>query len=269
MIDFKLESWCLRAVRDIRFPPDQRAVADELYAHMEDHRDALIAQGMDPDEAARTAVAEMGDAAQIAPLLAAIHRPFWGYFLRATRVLLALVLIAALLPVGKYIYLYHTYYGNPEREIEAMFLPVGKGVISEGNRLISYTEPDISFSDSGYTVTLERAAVWCSERNGVPGLKLLLRVFNPRPWADQLEIGNALWAEDSFGNRYISLDEYYSGIDGMFLAAVRCETSPFGCAYVVYINALTDPNAEWLDVHYDRDGRNYMLRVSLTGGASS
>ena len=38
--------WCISATSLIRYGPDRHAVSDELLAHLHDHYDALIEQGM-------------------------------------------------------------------------------------------------------------------------------------------------------------------------------------------------------------------------------
>lgn len=81
----RLTSWCHAATILIRFGPDRKAVYNELLAHLEERRDAFMEQGLNEREASTKALEAMGDAYEIAPQLAAIHRPFWGYFLRVSR----------------------------------------------------------------------------------------------------------------------------------------------------------------------------------------
>ena len=46
-----IEEWILAATGHIRFPPDRKAVAEEIRASYEDHRDALLAAGETRDRA--------------------------------------------------------------------------------------------------------------------------------------------------------------------------------------------------------------------------
>ena len=56
----RFESWCENAVSDIRDRADRERVYGELYAHMEDQYDELIAGGMAEAEAEKAVVAAMG-----------------------------------------------------------------------------------------------------------------------------------------------------------------------------------------------------------------
>ena len=81
----RFESWCQNAVSDIRDRADRERVYGELYAHMEDQYEELLDAGF-PEKDAENEVAEaMGDPGETALQLARIHRPFWGYALRAAR----------------------------------------------------------------------------------------------------------------------------------------------------------------------------------------
>ena len=81
----------------IRWKAVRRPVADELRAHLEDHRDALVARGLSPDEAAQRAVAAMGDPYALGRELDRAHPPTLP---RLSRVLLLLALLALLAGLG-------------------------------------------------------------------------------------------------------------------------------------------------------------------------
>lgn len=59
----------------IRWKRARRPLLDELEAHIDDRRSELIRQGNSPEEAARRAVAEMGDPEEVGLSLDRIHRP--------------------------------------------------------------------------------------------------------------------------------------------------------------------------------------------------
>ena len=77
IVDF--DFWCKEATRKIKYRPDRQDVYSELHQHLQDRYQYFIDQGMEPEEAVQKALQAMGDAKELAPVLAAIHRPFWGY----------------------------------------------------------------------------------------------------------------------------------------------------------------------------------------------
>ena len=266
---FRFKCWCDDAVSGIIFPPDRQKVADELYQHMEDHCEALISQGMDKEEAVKSTVAAMGDAWEIAPQLAAIHRPFWGYFLRVTRVLLVILLLATAIPLGRSIR--DTYYWEPKFWGFDAYDP--DAYAEEGHTLLRLTEPNCSVRSDGYTFTITDAAQWYhnstddagnAQSNGVLCCRMV--VSTPLPWADQADIFHSLWAEDSLGNRYHSVTDYEGAIDGQYLFTGGNETSPFTSVYQIWVNNYEYEDAEWFIIHYDRDGRDLSWCIDLTGG---
>ena len=64
--EYNFDLWCQTATEKIRYRPDRKAVAAELMAHLEDHRDALMERGLSQKEAERKAVTAMGSAQEIA-----------------------------------------------------------------------------------------------------------------------------------------------------------------------------------------------------------
>ena len=77
--------WCQKATEKIRYSPDRRVVCQELMDHLEDHRDALMKQGLTREEAERKSLDAMGSAEEIAPQLGAIHKPWLGYLFSTVR----------------------------------------------------------------------------------------------------------------------------------------------------------------------------------------
>lgn len=256
--------WCDRAVSKIIFPPDQQAVAQELYAHLEDHYNDLLTQGIPEDEAERLAVAAMGDALEIAPQLAAIHRPFWGNFLRLTRIWLVITLCLTVIPLGKFIW--EMDYREPNVQTFAVFDPASYEI--EGRRLLSYMEPNVTAKSDGYTFTITDAVVWRNEEAAQPNAYLYLRMtqFHPLPWAEHAEVANWFWAEDSLGNQYRNYYDHLPGGEEPLLLCRGSDTSPFTQTYMLWINDYVSQDAEWIDIRYTRDGRNLVFRIDLTGG---
>jgi len=262
---FLLRRWAENAVSKIVFPGDKRKVYEELMAHMEDHRDALMEQGMPEREACETVEKAMGNPFAVAEELAKIHRPFWGYFLRATRVMLVIALIVTLIPLNRYlqeqafwnphfrgwdVYDVHSYDGNVDRT------------------LLHRSSQDSSFESDGYTFTATDAVVFREEEYDRTTFQCRVREFNPRPWATHAETGCWFWAEDSNGNYYYS--HYETAQDEnprkrAIYAYVVAEGFLMN-TYEFWINNF--PGAEWVKLHYTRDGRDEMLFIDLTGGGA-
>ncbi|MBQ9148859.1 MAG: hypothetical protein IJX69_04745 [Oscillospiraceae bacterium] len=263
--------WCAEATAGIRFPPDREAVSAELRAHLDDHYDDLLAHGLPEEEARKQALAAMGDAKVIAPQLAAIHRPFWGYFLRATRAVLVLTLCAVLL--CGILRIWNTKYDGPDyyHALDPYQSTSAEQDYATMSRLF-YTEPQQSVQSDGYTLTLTRAAVWHIDYADVEyalrdcdTLYFQIEVFNPRPWAEHTDIVGWFWAVDSLGNTY---DSDYLGIHNYapYISGNRYHTAPLTYTHDMWISDYRSQDAEWIEFHYDRSGRDIMFRIDLTGG---
>ncbi len=147
-IDF--DRWCSAAVGRIRFVPDRWEVYEELYAHMEDQYEELTAAGLSEDEAVKEVTASMGDPEETARQLERIHRPFWGYALRAARWCLLIAAVLALLTVPGYIKGLEI---NDARFGEGLFRETWDDGVGEF-RLVWYAEPTVRGRCDGYTLSL-------------------------------------------------------------------------------------------------------------------
>ena len=100
--------WLDAATKAIRFGPDRRAVRSELSAHLEDK--TLDFQRIFPDltqeEAQDRAASEMGDPEEIGKELARLHKPLLGHAWLASKVLLGVVIGAAVLLFANRTYQY-------------------------------------------------------------------------------------------------------------------------------------------------------------------
>lgn len=271
MGQFRFKCWCDDAVSGILFPPDQKKVSEELYHHLKDHYDALIEQGLDKEEAVRATLRSMGDPHALAKDLAAVHRPFWGYFLRLTRILLVIALVVTLIPFGKFLYT------EPYREPTVWGFDVFDPDVYEekGHTLLRYTTPNCTARSDGYSFTVTDVTQWqyCYTSNGTPGttdvLSLRMTEWNPIPWAEHTEVAQWFWAEDSLGNIYDSTNEHDPYSDAEYLCASGGQSNPFRYTYTLWINNFDNENIQWLTIHYDRDGRDLTWHIDLTGGAAS
>lgn len=273
--DWNFQIWCRTATALIRFGPDRKAVSDELLGHMEDAYDAYIAKGMKPNEAEASVLESMGEATAIAPQLAAIHSPFWGYVLRASQILLIALLCLSILPVWNYL-----------RDLQLQDAPNSRDFAiydlasygdDTGRTLLHLSQPDVSFSSDGNTFTLTDAALFTIDiEDGTAGasqLYVLLRQTSPLPWTEHAQyywlynpVGSRFLARDSLGNIYEGdLDNPHPDAHLMYFR--HTQSSLFSCTYEFRINDFP-VDAQWVDICYERDGRNFALRVDLSGGDS-
>ena len=91
MSNLAFDTFCARVCSAIRWKPARRLAQAELTAHLEDHAQALAAQGLAPDLAAERAVAAMGDPYELGHALDKAHPPTLP---RLSRVVLALGLLS-------------------------------------------------------------------------------------------------------------------------------------------------------------------------------
>ena len=99
----RFESWCHNAVSGIRDRADRERVYKELYAHMEDQYEELIAQRMEDQKAEKAVVAAMGSYADTAAQLEKLYPPIWGRLLLAARLVLLLAFLMAVTTVPNYL----------------------------------------------------------------------------------------------------------------------------------------------------------------------
>lgn len=262
---FLLRRWAENAVSRIVFPGDKRKVYEELMAHMEDHRDALMEQGMSERQACEAVEKAMGDPWTVARELAEIHRPFWGYFLRATRIIMVLLLIATLFPLDSF--MQERLFRNPHFRGWDVYDTQSYG--GDTNRtLLHMSDQDSYFETDGYTYTVTKAVVFREEEYDRTTFQCRIKEFNPRPWATHAETGRWFWAEDSNGNYYYSDYETAQDEEPRKQAIYAYVTAEglLTNTYEFWINNF--PVAEWIKLHYTRDGRDEMLFINLTGGGA-
>lgn len=275
MTNFRFLKWCRDAVSRIVLMQDRITVERELMGHMEDRYDGLVRQGHTSDDAEMLTLTSMGNADEVARELGLIHRPFWGRAAQISRYVvigvLCLTLVCGGLSFLKNFYFRPAFsapvYGsyNPYTDTYAS-LHAG-----QAHRTF-YTTPDCSFSEGGYTVTLTQAALWRSTAQNTSGILeeadsfyMQLRIINPLIWADADDISRWLWAEDDLGNRYDAT--YESAPDDESVRVKTYRSTPWSTTHELVLKHFISGNARWIDLHYDRAGRDYTLRVELTGGA--
>lgn len=253
MHKLKFERWCRAATAQIRFVPDRMPVIRELQAHIEDHYQALLDQGTDSREAVDMAIAAMGSPEEIAPQLAALHRPFWGYAERVFRwVLIALVGIC-LSSFGFYV-LKNSFFDPP------VYYSDTYAQYSEDTDAEYYLESGGMAISDGYVITLSKV-VWADT------LRFQIKSFNLLPWAEHSDIGRWFEVTDSLGNTYrCAYEGGWPGeptVMGSFL-----RTGPYTAVNNMWLTDFCSQDAQWLEFRYDRSGHTITFRIDLTGGGA-
>lgn len=243
-------SWCQKATEKIRYGPDRRVVSRELMGHLEDHRDALMEQGLTREEAERKALEAMGSAKEIAPQLAALHKPWLGYLsslIKAAAIMAAaLALLCSFATGGSFLSAL-----SSTRDFDS--IPVNHGPLDY------YCRPNVSDSANGYHFQVTEAGY----RKAASILYFELEMIY-WPWIDAGDIAQHFWAVDNFGNYYHAMaEEKYESPNRISRSGAHA--SSLICTYHMQINDF-DVEAQWVELHYDRDGRDIVLRIDLTGG---
>lgn len=246
----KFEAWCAKATGQIRYKPDREAVTEELYRHLEDRYDALTGKGLSPAEAQKQALESMGSAEEIAPQLAAVHTPWLGYIYRLVLTLAVVFAVFAIFvglsQIGSFLHTLIT-----TRNFES--------IPANYESLDYYCHLKVSDSSDGYHFRVNEAGY--SKRDAALYFDLEMIYW---PW---IESGNTVyyfWAVDSLGNYY------ESQADGKYGDPTRVTCgggmgSSMIFIYKMQINGF-DCDAQWVELHYDRDGRDLTLRIDLSGG---
>lgn len=264
-----IEQWCDTAVSYIRFPPDRPAVRQELFEHMQDKYDGYIEEGLTPSEAERKTIQEMGSDRETGLLLRQIHKPYLGWLWRATQWMFAIALILAVVNCFRWVDDLHIS-GEEDFWMGSTDHYVSETGNYRGERIL-YVEPDCSAHLDGYTFTVTKAVCWeysydDEEFRGNDCFYFLMEVTNPRPWAGYTEAPRWFHAVDSLGNHYYSRFEEDGSRDERSIRGNGYRTGLFTYTFSMWIENYCSQEAQWLELYYDRDGRDVRLRIDLTGG---
>ncbi len=260
----RFEDWCRQAVSQIKYHPDRQMVHRELKAHMEDRYEAYRERGMSEQEAEAKALEAMGSAEEIAPQLAAIHRPFWGYLLSVSRWVLIVLACILIVPIFRYV----EWLDIRDPEYLYDFTETYDPYIDEaynGGRRILYVEPQCETKSDGYTFRVTKTAIW--ERSSVDTFHYQMDIIDPGFWTEDGDIGRWFWAVDSNGHHYDSF--YESGGGERYVSGNSYRTGLFTRTFEMWLVGYDHEGVEWVELHYDRSGRDIVLYLDLTGGDHS
>lgn len=269
------EGWLDKATAGIRFGPDRREVRRELEEHLEDKAlDYLrIFPDLTKEEARQRAASEMGDPAEIGRELARLHKPLLGYAWLASKVLLGVVIGAAVLLFANRTYQFgisnlldgpHSWYGDYDPPIAAIYEESG----------LDYLGP---LADSGpvqageYTFSTDCGELWnVTMSNGETSrvVYLQLEVRHPRPM-EQLNylVEETMWAQDDRGGVILSQRDYFDMVypergDRKVLHFDRLDDGIFTDRYEVSLE-ITDRSAQRVDLRYTEIGADLTIPISL------
>lgn len=271
--DDRFDLWCHAATVLIRYGPDRKAVAKELRGHMEDAYDAAIRRGLTEEEAISQTMDAMGKAHELAPMLAAIHKPFWGYLIRVSQIMLAVLLVLCLLPIYNYITGLHLS-DAPQIEKFDVYDRASYGA-DTGRTLLHLSSPQVSFSSPAGTFTVTDAAVFTTHsadgEKSYTQLYLQVQQRSALPWKEHQEYSQlnhyvigSFTARDSLGNEYdCQSGNYLSKKPRLF--SDTAQSGIFTGTHTLWITNFPQ-DAKWVELLYSRDGQHYVLRIDLTGG---
>ena len=267
----KLVGWCVMASSYVRAKEDREEVKDELWAHIEDRYDSLLAGGVDDERAAELTLEAMGDAHEVGKLLRKIHKPYLSWAVTASKWLL---ILAAL------VWMYFGVFGGFIAELELEYgtgrgefvqeleedLPQFAGDAADTVRRLSV---EGEAECEGYTFQLLGDAAWVWQEEGEAGAESVLwlgmRTVHPLPWRDSPEgVEQYLFAVDDLGN------VYKNGPTTPYRLEQEANPAIYGRGLFshylrVWVEGIPQ-NAEWVELRYDRYGREFSLRVDLEGG---
>lgn len=261
--NIRLRRWCSDAALHIRVSPDRDLVEQELYEHLYDRLAGLIADGMDGDSAERELMEIMGNPLDISALLGQLHRPFWTLALRWAHRLMAVLLVLTLFCYSLH-YLDNTFFRNTIVKFDKSAPPALSGT----HQLLWQDTPNAAATAEGYRIKAYQTTLWHSvslDGEERPLLNIQLKITNPIPWSEKPDFGAWIWAEDSLGNIYVC-----GGLDTPAkepaIQSTQYHTGPTTYILDLWIFQYVSGDAQWLDLHYDRDGRAITFRIPLSGG---
>lgn len=255
--------WCTAAVSKIKYRPDRDEVHRELYAHLEDSYDAYIAKGFTPQEAESKALTAMGNAADTAVQLAAVHRSILPYILIATRCLA--IVLAISLVVSMFRYFGELSISNDRIVAVCGYDPYEDAVGAKPGyaaQRIYYDKRSAETELNGYQICVEGVALWrlLDEKRDVFHIEISVR--NYRPWASPPEFIEKFWARDDLGNTYACFNAYPAVTDA-FIGVTEERIGIFTYRYDLQLVDFVYDGVRWVELCYDQDGRDIVQRVYL------
>ena len=264
MRKYHLYKWCDDATSKIRYWGDRKTVREELLQHIEDKCDTLEKAGIPEEDIPDQVLLSMGSAEEIAPQLAAIHRPFWGYFHFISKILFVLIV-----PVFLFVLVWQgvrfatdNIYKEPDYSNHA-YDPYAD-TTGPGMQRFYYAEPELTFRNSGYTVKLTKIACWGGKTER---LYFRLEVTGYLPLCDHPDFCYFITFRDNLGNEIPRpVSQMNTAGSGMLLSRDVVQTGQFSWICDMNLTGYDYRGVEWIELCYTRDGRNMVMRVPIPGG---
>lgn len=259
----RLRRWCSDATLGIRVSPDKELVAQEMYEHVSDRMAEMIHRGLSGDDAEKAVMEIMGNPLQVNTSLGRLHKPFWTLALRWAHRIMVVLALLTLMCYGVH-YLDTAFFRNSIVEFDRAAPPA----ISGTHELLWQAEPNKTQTVDGYRIRPYQTSLWHStslDNEERLLLNIQLKISNPIPWSETPNFGAWIRAEDSLGNQYVC-----SGLDTPArepaIQAIQYHTGPTTYILDLWIFQYVSEDAQWLELHYDRGGRDMTFRIPLTGG---
>lgn len=259
MEKYELNRWLRTATAKIRYGPDREAVKKELQQHMEDKIDALRRAGLPEEQLESRILMDMGNAEDIAPQLAAVHKPFWGYTYSVLTWITILVVLISLVVVPNGLLRQIDFPSEPEDFTQST---------SHYYERVFYDEPNDQIVCDNYTLQIQKAVLWAPKYGESSGdyyaaLQIRISRWPTMPEFDAMEY---FWAEDNLGTVYVSYADMTHRDGEPFVIPTDPDAGLLTETYYLRVRGVPGPDVKWIDLHYDRDGRDVVIRIELTGG---
>jgi len=207
--------FCELVTGQLRCKWEAPSVRQELSDHIQDHQAALMAEGMDRDQAEEAAVAAMGDPEELGKALDALHSPWpWRIYHAARTAAFVLLVLAFFLGFDVLlgnggsgaVFWGDAGYTLPEQDPQSL-LEYYSFIDSD---TVQTTGPVTGGGDIGpYRLSPAGEALFLTQENGETQLAFLVSTFHPQPWLESLKLYDlACSASDDLGNQYGS-DQFY------------------------------------------------------------
>jgi hypothetical protein len=285
MTNSNWSDWAARVVRHIRFFPDREGVEQELLGHLEDKTEDILGQKQIPTEdAERLALETMGDADELGRQLNKVHNAWLGYLWLLSKWALIACLVAVVFAFCLFCDDGYLVRDDDENWMDSLVERQNVADYAQYQHITRLTQSCVDESD-GYIFTVPEVMVWYNEGYTVSGedegevysyemaentgLYLTVRARTRLPDLHGCKGFYGFYAVDDRGNVYENVLAFSE--DGTVMPRLTGNvvmTSLWSSEYRAYIPSV-DPEAAWVELRYDRDGRDVQLRVDLTGGESA
>ena len=257
--------FCELVTGQLRCKWEAPAVRQELSDHIQDHMDALMAEGMGRDQAEEAAVAAMGDPEEVGKALDALHSPWpWRIYYAALNAAILLfgltfcLVIGTLFGSGTSIDVSSEDLGDALKEQDPQYI-MEHYVLNDGDTVQTTGTVTGGGEIPPYWLSPAGKALLLSQPDGKGGralqLVFLVSVLHPQPWLESLDpVGQPCSAVDDLGNQYGSDQVFFRSSGGRLRDLCR-----------IFLED-PDPTARRFTLTLDTHRGSVTFTVSLEGG---